>query len=180
MSHCWARSAHGPHVRTHSCTKTGHQVAQCNSPACGVPQCVPWHSSHWTFVFSQGGEHSCQRMLPQSHWSHAWRQSARRGSHATQCTPRWVGYGRSAIIHFLAGVDVCVPCREMLEGEVGVKSGRGRVVASLASRSTSLLHGMSARCCASHVRWSVVVENLAHRYRLALDYVGGHLLEVNV
>ena len=57
--------------------------------------------------------------------------------------PGWVGYGRSAAIHFVAGVGASVPPREMLEGEVGVKSGRGKVVASLASRSTSLLCRMS-------------------------------------
>ena len=26
-SHCWARSAHGPHVLSHSCKKVGRQAA---------------------------------------------------------------------------------------------------------------------------------------------------------
>ena len=67
----------------------------------------------------------------------------------TQCTPGWVGYGRSAAIHFWARVGASVPPKEMLEGEVGVKMGRGRVVANLASQPTSLLRRISMCCCAS-------------------------------
>ena len=70
---------------------------------------------------------------------------------------RMGGFGRIAAIHFLATVGASVPAKEILEGGVGVKSGRGRVVASLASRSTSLLRRMSVRCCPSHAsdswRW---------------------------
>ena len=115
-----------------------------------------------------GGGDPCQQILPQSHWSHTWRRRARRGSYVTQYTPGWVGYGRSAAIHFLAGVGVSVPPKEMLEGKVEVKSGGCRVVASLASRSTSLFRRM------------VVAGKPAHRDRLALYDLGGHLSEINV
>ena len=64
----------------------------------------------------------------------------------TQRTPRWVGYRRSAAIRFLDGLGAIVL---MLEGEVRVKSGRGRVVANLTGQSTSLLRRMSICCSAS-------------------------------
>ena len=41
----------------------------------------------------------------------------------TQLTPRWVGYGRSAEIHFLPGVGASLPPTEMLEGKAGEYSG---------------------------------------------------------
>ena len=69
VSYCWAMSAHGPHIRTHSCRKTGRQAVQCTNRACGVPRCVSQQSSQLILVFSRGGGggHPCQRTLPQSH-----------------------------------------------------------------------------------------------------------------
>ena len=62
-----------------------------------------------------------------------------------------------------------------------MKSGSGRVVAKLANRSTSLFCRMSVHCCASRLSDSwPVAGNLAHRDRLALDDLGGHLSEVHV
>ena len=73
-SHSWARSAHGPQVRTHSCMKTWCHTARWIRWACGVPQCVLEQSTHRIFVFSHGGEHPRHRTLPHSHSSHAWRR----------------------------------------------------------------------------------------------------------
>ena len=60
------------------------------------------------------------------------------------------GWGRAAA-RTLAKVGASVPAKEMLEGEVGVNKGRGGVVASLASWSTSLLRWLPPPYCASQV-----------------------------